>query len=72
MLGFAGATARDISVASVTLSTASSERLPYDALMTELPTFLPITRPGTSIAAVPGSDETQVTDAVRSCVVLSE
>jgi hypothetical protein len=85
MLGLVGVIAMDTSVAGVTVRVVSPDILPDVALMVAKPTPLPFTFtcPGLLIVAVviseellivatPASDELQVTDAVRSFVVLSE
>jgi hypothetical protein len=83
MLGLTGVTAMDTSVAGVTVRVVEAVMFPAVAVIVALPTALPFALicPGLlTVAIVTGppivatvvSDETQDTDAVRSCVVLSE
>ncbi len=90
MLGLDGVTARDTSVALVTVSVVEPEVPPDVAVIVVLPVFFPYAYPCPllllncavvvleDVDAIPlavatfVSDEVQVTDPVRSCVVLSE
>ena len=66
MLGFAGVTAMETSVAAETVSTVEPETLPYVAEMTEFPMATveasPVVLP---IVATVGVAEAQVTEVVR-------
>jgi hypothetical protein len=76
MLTLDGVTARDTSVAGVTVRAVEPETLPDVAVIVVDPAATEVARPlepaALLIAATPVLDELQVTDAVRSCVVLSE
>ncbi len=88
MLGLAGVTVMDTSAAPVTVSSVEPEVPPDVAVMVVLPAFFPyayacppplfddgaavVSGATLLIVATLVSDELQVTDAVRSCVVLSE
>ncbi len=91
MLGLAGVTARDTSVALVTVSVVLPEVLPDVAVMVVLPAVFPYANAfplplpdntvieesvevlaATLTVDTVVSDELQVTEFVRSCVVLSE
>ena len=66
----------DTSVAGVTVRTVVPETLPNMALIVDVPTDAEVTFPlepaALLISATDVTDELQVTNAVRSCVVLSE
>ncbi len=89
ILGLAGVTARDASVALVTVRLVEPEVPPDVAVIVVLPALFPYAYAcplpddaavkvsvevpaAVLIVAMLESDEPQVTDAVRSCVVLSE
>ncbi len=76
MLGEAGVTPIAFSVADVTVSVVLPKMFPNVALMTAEPAARDVASPVEPavllIAATAVSDELQVTDAVRSRVVLSE
>jgi hypothetical protein len=88
MLGLAGVTARDVSTALVTVSVVEPEVLPDVAVIVVLPTVFPYAYACPTpfncdavvlvdvvvllVVATFVSDEIQVTDAVRSLVVLFE
>ncbi len=72
MVGLAGVTAIDCSVAAVTVSVAVPERLPQVAVMTDDPTATLVARPPAEIVATEVVPEDHATKAVMSCVVLSE
>jgi hypothetical protein len=76
MLGAAGVTAMDTSVAGVTVSVVDPDVLPNVAVIVVEPADADVASPLETavllMAATPAADEFQVTDAVRSCVVLSE
>jgi len=76
MLGVAGVTARDTSVAGVTVRVVDPEMLPDVAVIVVEPTATDVATPlepaALLMAATPAADEFQVTDVFRSCVVLSE
>jgi hypothetical protein len=72
MLGLVGKTAMDISVVLVIVIVAVLDMLPNDAIIVAVPILSPITSPVLLICVVVASDELQVTDEVRSAVVLSE
>lgn len=85
--GLVGVTAMDTSVAGVTVIVVDPDVLPDEAVIVAWPADLPVTYPallvicapdkivalvGLSTIATAVSDEAQLTDAVMSCVVLSE
>ena len=72
MLGLVGETAIDISVALVIMIVSVLDMLSNDAIMVAEPTPTPVTSPVLLTCVVVVSDELQVTDEVRSAVVLSE
>jgi hypothetical protein len=76
MLGAAGVIAMDTSVAGVTVSAVDPDVLPNVAVIVVEPEDADVASPLETAAllmtATPAADEFQVTDAVRSCVVLSE
>ena len=71
-----GVTAIDTRVAGVTSSSVPPDMLPEDAMILLPPTAtavaIPLVPDPLLIVATPVFDENQVTDVVRSCVVLSE
>jgi hypothetical protein len=76
MLGLFGVTARDTSVAGVTVSVVDPETLPDAALIVVEPAAAEVATPlepaALLIVAIPVAEELQVTVFVKSCVVLSE
>jgi hypothetical protein len=72
MLGLVGKIAIDISVALVIVIEEVPDMLPNDATMVAEPTLSPVTSPALLTSVVFASDELQITDEVRSAVVLSE
>jgi hypothetical protein len=76
MLGLAGVTARDTSVAGVTVRVVDPERPPDVAVMVVEPAFTEVASPmdpdAMLMVATEAADELQVADVVRSCVVPSE
>ena len=76
MLGFVGDTSIDTSVADVTVRVVLPETVPDIALMTVEPAATAVARPlepgALLTVATAAADEVQVTDAVRSWLVLSE
>lgn len=72
MLGRAGVTAMDASVADVTVSVVFAVLLPDVAVITEVPAAKPVARPLASMVATPGVPEVQVTNLVISAEVSSE
>jgi hypothetical protein len=72
MLGLVGVTVMDASVAGVTVNVVEPETEPFVALIVVLQGPLPLKRPFVIHKASTESDDSQVTVAVRSCVVLSE
>jgi hypothetical protein len=76
MLGLVGVTAMDTSVAEVTVSVVEPDIPPDVAVIVVEPTADDVASPlepaELLMAATAAADEFQVTDAVRSCVVLSE
>jgi hypothetical protein len=72
MLGLVGKTAMDVSVALVIVIVVVLDTLPNDAIMVAEPTLAPVISPALLTCAVVVSDDSQVTDEVRSPVVLSE
>jgi hypothetical protein len=71
MLGFAGVTARETSVAAVTVNTVEPPIAPEVALMALVPTPTPVASPPAAIVAAAGVADVQVTEFVRFCVLLS-
>lgn len=75
MLGFAGVTASDTSVAGVTANSVVPEMLPLDALIVVEPGPIAVAspiEPGALLTdATVGADEVHTATAVRSCVELS-
>src|SRR5277367_2934955 len=71
MLGLAGVTAMDCSVAAVTVSTVEPEIAPEVALTVEVPAEAPVAKPLALMVATAGEAEAQVTLPVRFCVLLS-
>ena len=75
MVGSAGVTSMDTSVADVTVKVVDPEMAPDVAVIVVVPTALEVARPSEpgaiEIVATASSDEDHVTDAVRSCVVAS-
>ncbi len=76
MLGLVGLTVMDTSVAEVTVSVVEPDMLPDVAVIVVEPAAAeaasPLEPAALLIAATDAADELQVTDCVRSCVVLSE
>ena len=76
MLGLAGRTAIDTSVAAVTVRVVEPEMSPDKAMIVVVPVptevALPLLPATLLMVATDGTDELQVTDVVRSCVVVSE
>ena len=76
MLGLAGVTAMDTSVAEVTVNVVDPDMLPDVAVIDVEPVVAEVAIPleplALLMAATPAVDEFQVTAVVRSCVVLSE
>ena len=76
MLGFAGVTVRDTSVAAVTVKAVEPEAEPEVAVMMVEPEDTvdvnPLKPTALLIEATPVLDDAQVTDEVRFCVVPSE
>jgi hypothetical protein len=71
MLGLAGVTAMDCSVAAVTVATVEPEIAPDVALTVEVPTATEVANPAALMVSTDGVAEAQVTLAVRFCVLLS-
>ena len=76
MLGLAGVTAMETSVAEVTVSVVEPDTLPDVALIVVEPAAAEVANPlepaALLMAATAAVDEFQVAVVVRSCVVLSE
>jgi hypothetical protein len=76
MLGLAGVTVMETSVAGVTVSSVVPDMLPDIAVTVVEPAATDAAKPFDPatllIVAIPTLDELQVADAVRFCVVLSE
>jgi hypothetical protein len=72
MLGFAGVTAMDCSVAVVTVNVVVPEMLPDVALMTDVPAATLLATPAAEIVATEVVAEAQVTVDVMLCEVPSE
>jgi hypothetical protein len=71
IVGLAGVTAIDCSVAAVTVSKVEPTTDPDVALMLLVPTPAPVAKPPVVIVAVPGVPEAHVTEFVKFCVLLS-
>jgi hypothetical protein len=71
MLGLAGVTAMDCSVAAVTVATVEPEMAPDVALTVEVPTAMEVANPAALMVSTDGVAEVQVTLPVRFCVLLS-
>ena len=72
MLGFAGVTAIDCSVAAVTVNTSTGDVTPLKlAVMLLVPAATADARPPAAIVATVGVADVQVTCAVRFCVLAS-
>ena len=76
MLGFVGVTAMDTRVAGVTVRIVDPETLPNVAVIVDVPAATEVAFPlepeALLMVATDVTDELQVTNVVRSCVVLSE
>jgi hypothetical protein len=76
MLGFVGVTARDTSVAAVTVRVVDPDMFPDVAVIVVVPAATEAAEPlepsALLMVATPALDELQVTAFVRFCVVLSE
>jgi hypothetical protein len=76
MLGLAGVTVMDTSVAEVTVSVVDPDILPDIAVIVVEPAATDVAKPlepaALLTAATAAVDEFQVTAVVKSCVVLSE
>ena len=72
MLGFAGVTAMETSVVDVTVREVAPKTPPDAAVIVVEPAAIAVASPPATIVATPVSDDVQVTEFVRSCVVLSE
>jgi hypothetical protein len=76
MLELVGVTAMDTSVAEFTVSVEDPDIPPDVALIVVEPAVTDVAKPlepaALLMVATPAVDEFQVTDVVRSCVVLSE
>ena len=72
MVGLAGVIAMETSVAAVTFCVKLPETAPRVAVIGEIPTEAPVTRPEESTRAIVEIPADQVTDEVISFVVLSE
>jgi hypothetical protein len=71
IVGLAGVTAIDCSVAAVTVSKVEPTTDPDVALMLLVPTPAPVAKPPVVIVAVPGVPKAHVTEFVKFCVLLS-
>jgi len=71
IVGFAGVTEIETSVAAVTVSTAEPATDPDIALIVLVPVPTAVATPPAVIAAVPVVPDVQVTEEVRFCVLLS-
>src|ERR1035441_5592909 len=71
MDGLAGVTAMDCSVAAVTVNTVDPLTAPEVALIELVPTATPLANPPAVMVATEVVADAQVTEAVRSCVLLS-
>jgi hypothetical protein len=71
IIGFAGVTAIDCSVAAVTVSTVEPTTDADVALMVLVPTPAPVAKPPVVMVAVPGVPDAHVTEVVKFCVLLS-
>ena len=76
MLGSVGVTVRDTSIGGVTVSVLEADILPNVAVIVVSPAAAGVARPlepaALLMAATAEEDELQLTDAIRSCVVLFE
>jgi hypothetical protein len=76
MAGLVGVTARETSVAGVTVSVVDPETLPDAAVIVVVPAAADVANPllpaALLMVATPVEEELQVTVFVRFCVVLSE
>ena len=76
MLGLVGVTSMDTSVSEVTVNVVDPDILPDVAVIVVEPAVVELASPlepaALLMAATAADDEFQVTDAVKSCVVLSE
>ena len=74
--GLVGVTAKDTSMAGVTVSKVEPEISPSVALIVVEPVLTELARPlepaALDMVATPAFEEAQVTAVVKSCVVLSE
>ena len=71
--GFAGVTAMDTSVAAVTVSVVDPVTEPcFAEIVADCPAVTPVANPLALIVAAVALEEAQVTELVRSCVLLSE
>ena len=75
MLGSAGVTSIETSVAAVTVRLVEPEIAPDVAVIVVVPTALPLASPSEptafEIVATPSSEDDHVTESVRSCVEVS-
>ena len=71
IVGFAGVTVMDCSVAAVTVSNVEPTTAPEVALIVLLPAATAVAKPPAPMVAVAMVPEAQVTEAVRFCVLLS-
>lgn len=70
---FAGVTAMDTKVAAVTLRVVDPVTDPcFAEIVVDSPDVTPVARPPEVMVAAVVFEDAQVTDAVRSCVLLSE
>jgi hypothetical protein len=72
MPGLVGVTARETSVAGVTVMLVDVDTVPEVAVIVAGPGATEAANPEVLIVATPVLDELQATDEVMSCVVLSE
>jgi hypothetical protein len=73
MLGFVGLTVMDRSVGGVTVRVAIVLEIPPDAaVIVVVPAAIAVASPSLLMEATEGTDEVQVADVVRFCVLLSE
>jgi hypothetical protein len=72
MLGLVGVTAMETSFAGVTVNVVDPDILPDVPVIVVEPAVAEVASPAPLMAATDVADELQVTDCVRSCVVLSE
>jgi hypothetical protein len=71
IIGFAGVTAIDCSVAAVTVSTVEPTTDADVALMVLVPTPAPVAKPPVVMVAVPGVPDAHVAGGVKCCVLRS-